>query len=84
MQGKELALERAKLDRSITERQVYTTKLRDKALKREVSAVSAFSTIAAEVYAQTSGITDEARRKKYISGFTSSLGLPTLNAILAV
>lgn len=82
IKGKELMLDRAKLDRSIQERRLFYTQLRERALKREVKALSAFTSIAAQVYADSAAITDEGMRKKYIGGFTSKLGLSTLNAIL--
>jgi|GEM_PF-2838611 len=87
----EFSIDRAKIDYEIAkskskiqENQSNLIRIKDRAIKRDVSTLTAFSTIAGEIFARGTGITDEAQKKRFIGDFQREMGVPVMNAILAV
>lgn len=74
----------AKSKSKIQENKANLIKIKDRAIKRDVSTLTAYSTIAGEIFARGTGITDEAQKKKFIGDFQREMGVPVMNAILAV
>jgi hypothetical protein len=87
----EFSIDRAKIEYEIAkskskiqENKANLIKIKDRAIKRDVSTLTAYSTIAGEIFARGTGITDEAQKKKFIGDFQREMGVPVMNAILAV
>lgn len=87
----EFSIDRAKIDYEIAkskskiqENRENLIRIKDRAIKRDVSTLTAYSKIAGEIFARGTGITDEAQKKRFIGDFQREMGVPVMNVVLAV